>query len=431
MSEGSTEPGLRWGAVAIGLLAVGWGAGLGVRPVLAYGLVHTAALALLWLYPRRSLRQVRLERRAPPTACEEDAVSVRLDLHNEGPLPLFAPEVEDLFTPDAAPRRRAVAAAWVPGRARVAARYGGRCEGRRGEYVIGPGALEVTCPLGLFGARRLLLGRATLTVLPTLERIPLPPLRGVGRAPRAGASPRRQPGDGERALAVREYRAGDPLRRVHWATTARRGKLSLIEPERELARRVTIALDLSRASLRGLGRQATVEVAVRAAAALAAALLRAGDRVGLVAHERAPILIPPGRGAGQLCRLLEVLAVVRPRGERPLRDLVRELAVTLRSGETAALFVADVDADAPALLEAVEAMRGRALEVVAVLLDPRTFPRLTEPAQAPRSVEEVAEALRRRGATVYVARAGEALAETFLHPWQGRRRVRLTRAALR
>ena len=55
--------------------------------------------------------------------------------------------------------------------------------------------------------------------------------------------------------------------------------MTILEYERNLTRQLGIFIDLSRESLRGLGRQSTVEVAVRVAAAVAGQTLNAGGRV--------------------------------------------------------------------------------------------------------------------------------------------------------
>lgn len=433
MNEAADERALRWAAAGVALLALGWGLALGNRPVLAYGLVHLATLVGLWAYPRLAVRSVRVTRRAPPSACEDDEVEVRLTLVHRGRLPLLAPELEDVFAPDASPRRRAVAAGFLPGRARSEARYLGRCFSRRGVYVLGPARVRLTCPVGLFAVSRSDPAPcAPFTVYPAVEPVAPPPTRGAGRAPRAGGRTRREAGGVEQPLGVRDYRPGDALRRIHWPTTARRGRLSLVEHERELGRRVTIALDLSRASLRGLGRQATLEVSIRTGAALAAALLRAGERVGLVAHEAAPVVVPPGQGGRHLCRLLEALTEVRARGVRPLSALAAELARSAAPGETVLLVVADVERDGPALLEPAAAMQARGIDLAAVLLDPAGFPRLEAPAPGPvTSIAELAEALEQRGAPVYVVHAGAPLAEALRHPWSGRPRLRIGPEALR
>jgi uncharacterized protein (DUF58 family) len=427
-----TTRGLRWGAIGIGLLAVLWGASLGVRPVLAYGLAQLAVLALLWYYPRRARADVSLERTMTRGACEEDEVPVRFALVNRGRLPLFVPEVADDFSPDKVPRRVAHVFPLLLGESAAVATYRGNCYAKRGNYLVGPAVLHVSCPLGLFGATVSERRPARLTVYPALERIS-EQVVGVGLVSGFGGRARLDVGDGDLTLAVREYRPGDSLRRVHWPSCARRGRLTILEYERQLSRRLEIFVDQARGALRGLGRQSTLEVSVRIAAALAGRALSQGDRVSLHARGADVLHVPPGRGDAQLCRILAELAPLKPDGTLPLSEVLRVRATSLSRGQSVALIVADVEQDGLAVLELSGELAARGCHVIAILLDPASFPLLVEAPQAegsPPTVHDLAEGFLAQGASVYPIRSGQALAEAFLHPYAGRARLRITQEML-
>lgn len=431
MSGRGGERGLVLGALAVGLLAVAWGVGLGVRPALAYGVAQLAVLLALWLYPRLALARVSVRRDQPGSACEEELVRVRFRVSNASPLPLLCPEVVDRFVPDKVPLRHARVFPWLPGWSQVDVQYDGRCFTRRGEFAIGPAAVHLRCPLGLFGASREVGAPAPLVVYPAIE--PLPPTlpqSGTSRAPSAHGGGLREAGEGGLPLGVREYRPGDALRRVHWPTTARRGRLSILEHERQVARGVAVFLDLSRATLRGLGRQSTLEVAVRLAAAVSAAYLTQGDRVALHGQGTEPVHVPAAGGRAQLARVLEALARVRPEGELPLAELVRARAADLDAGQLVWLIVADLERDAGPCVDVLAALRARGCRAVAALLDPAAFPRLWGAPQRELELAVAADMFLAEGATVYAVRPGEALAEALAAPYAGRRYVRLTREML-
>src|SRR5918912_409029 len=88
-------------------------------------------------------------------------------------------------------------------------------------------------------------------------------------------------GEGMDFHGVREWRQGDPLRRVHWPTTARTGRLSVVEFERAFQQDLVIALDLRRGSEYGEGRETTLEYAVKTAATLIDATLAESGAVTL------------------------------------------------------------------------------------------------------------------------------------------------------
>ncbi|WP_018683252.1 DUF58 domain-containing protein [Actinokineospora enzanensis] len=194
------------------------------------------------------------------------------------------------------------------------------------------------------------------TVLPPvlpLEPGPLPPraagLVGAHRSPRAG--------DGTELRTVRPFRPGDRLRRIDWRVTLRAGAATgdplgtphVRERHAEADADLLLALD-SRAdptatladwslSEPGIATRpgGSLDIAVRAVAALAAACLRQGDRVGLVDLGRPHLGLPPGVGHRQLLRIRhQLVACCRtagwaPRPLLPTRRLPRGAVVVLLS----------------------------------------------------------------------------------------------------
>jgi len=112
-----------------------------------------------------------------------------------------------------------------------------------------------------------------------------------------------RPGGGEELLSIREFRAGDDVRRVSWKATAKAQKLMVKELAEERPRSVNIILD-DIAPFDGRA----FERAVSYAASFAYKLLDEGYYVGLVTAAKR---LPYGSGMEQLYKILDVLAVVR------------------------------------------------------------------------------------------------------------------------
>ncbi|WP_026425035.1 DUF58 domain-containing protein [Actinokineospora inagensis] len=217
------------------------------------------------------------------------------------------------------------------------------------------------------------------TVLP-----PVAPLTPGRLPPRAsglvGVHRSRRPGDGVEQRAVRPFQPGDRLRRVDWRVTLRAtaatgeplGALHVRERHAEVDADLVIALD-SRADVdANLGDWSTsapvavrpggcLDVAVRAAAALAAGYLRQGDRVGLVDLGRPQLSLPPGVGHRQLIRIRhQLVACCRSAGWAPrpvLRGVPAGAVVVLLSP-----FLDDVTVDL-----AIRAARGHLVIAVDTL----------------------------------------------------------------
>ena len=115
----------------------------------------------------------------------------------------------------------------------------------------------------------------------------------------------RTAGEGLEFAGIRPYSSGDRVRRVHWRTSLRRQQLYVTDYYRERNADIIILLD----TLVSLGNpQAnTLDVSVRAAAALAAHYLYHKDRVGLIHYGGVCTWIPPATGQLQLYRLLDAL----------------------------------------------------------------------------------------------------------------------------
>ena len=101
---------------------------------------------------------------------------------------------------------------------------------------------------------------------------------------------------------LRELRAGDDPRDIHWRTSARRNRLFVREFEEETGRSVVIVLETAVDT-----DEVTFESAVSYAASVAVLLLRQGLRVGLLAGST---FIPPdGGNVGAILRCLALVSM--------------------------------------------------------------------------------------------------------------------------
>ncbi|HEU0129640.1 MAG TPA: DUF58 domain-containing protein [Mycobacteriales bacterium] len=149
---------------------------------------------------------------------------------------------------------------------------------RWGVYEIGP-AIVTTYAAGRLLGGSVTTGTETLRVLPREEEFRAPESHPFTRA-LAGAHPARVSGAGIEPVSVREFHPGDPLRRVNWRVTARTGELHVTEQRPE--RNAELVLFLDTFVDRGPEGETSLDVGVRAAAAIADHYLASMDRVGVV-----------------------------------------------------------------------------------------------------------------------------------------------------
>lgn len=328
---------------------------------------------------------------APSSAGQDDAVEVAV--HVDGGA---GAEVAVVRLPDGVvvPQGRTVAVALGPdGTRRLVARarptsWGRVTVARPDLLVVGRDGLVVHGPAAATERRT--------SVLPSLARVPpvvLPP-RPAGLV---GAHRTRRPGEGSDLLDVREFAPGDRIRRVDWRVSARTGRLHVrrtaVDVDADVVLCLDTRMDLSAdagawAQPPGPGPRGAVlpgsslDVAVRAAASVAAAHLRHGDRVALVDLTRPRMSVRPGSGRRQLLRIRRRLS------EMGVHASARRLL--LRPGvvpSAATVVVLSPLLDEP-VADLVASLRRRGGDVVAldVLPDPLRPPRDAAQALALRLV---------------------------------------------
>ncbi|MBA2609662.1 MAG: DUF58 domain-containing protein [Actinobacteria bacterium] len=193
---------------------------------------------------------------------------------------------------------------------------GGRAEAafrlptdRRGVFTLGALIVERSDIFGLVSRKTEAAPAAKLTVFPRVDDVTS--LEGVGVAdPIAEATgPRRVGATGGDFFALTEYEQGDDLRRVHWPSVARTGRLMIRQEETPWRGRTTVVVDL-RDEVHDAD---SFEDVLSAAASV---LLAGGSRNGLV---RLVTTGPfdSGFGAGRvfLDHLLEILALANPQDD--------------------------------------------------------------------------------------------------------------------
>jgi uncharacterized protein (DUF58 family) len=168
--------------------------------------------------------------------------------------------------------------------------------------------------------------------------------------------------DPSRVVGVRDYRTDDPFRSIHWKATARQGKLQVRVPEPTTALRLGIFVNLDTFDHYWEGLD--LELSERAIVA-AASLARWADRAryavgvyanGLIAGSDQALRVPPGRGVGQLPRILEGLAKVSPFSTVPFARVVAAEAPRFPYGATFAIVTSRMpDALAGVLLQLLRA----------------------------------------------------------------------------
>ncbi len=242
---------------------------------------------------------------------------------------------------------------------------------KRGLHQIGPVVIRSGDIFGFFTNRLALPTTDRILVYPRvvdLESLALPSREPIGEL----RARRNLLVDPSRVVGVREYRPEDPFRSIHWKATARQGTLQVrvAEPVTALRLGIFVNLDTFDHYWEGLDLELAERIIV-AAASLAVWGDRSGFAVGmyangLVAGSDQALRVPPGRGQGQVPRLLEGLAMVSPFSTLPFAAVLAAEGRRLPYGSTAVVVTSRCsDALAGVLLQLLDANR----QVVLIPLD--------------------------------------------------------------
>lgn len=338
-----------WFYIAAVLILVGV-AGRDARTV-AFGAVVLLAGAASRLWSRYALARVRYSRELPARrAFAGETIEIRFTLSNLKPLPVpwievrdsvpDAMPVEDAPTrpgagPEAALLTRSTALAWYE---RVRWRHRFHCR-QRGFFQFGPVNFRSGDIFGFFPSSEELWTIDRFAVLPrllTLREIGLPSRRPFGEA-RSGSPIFEDP---SLIVGVRDYRPGDPWKRIDWKATARRQALQsrVYDPASTLTMLVALGVSTLEHPWEGYD-PLLLERAVTVAGSIARYAEEKRYACGLAANCTFPnadrtIWIPPSRATGQLLRILEALAMVSPFVLAPLEEVLQRQSARLPFGST-------------------------------------------------------------------------------------------------
>lgn len=245
---------------------------------------------------------------------------------------------------------------------------------RRGERHPAGVTIRSEGPLGIAARQRTRRVDGSLRVLPAFGSRRLLPGKLSRLRELDGAVAALVRGPGSEFDSLREYVVGDDPRSIDWRATARRTDLVVRTWRPERDRQVLLLLDTGRTAAGRVAGAPRFEAALDAALLLAALSRRAGDRVGLLAHDQEV------RASVDMTRAGDVLpAVMRATaGLEPLlveTDVAAVVAAVLRRLRRRSLVVwftalepAVVETE---LLPRIGALTRRHIVLVAAVSDPR------------------------------------------------------------
>jgi uncharacterized protein (DUF58 family) len=317
-----------------------------------------------WAVPH-ALNQLRLRRKFTDHAFHGETVTICIQWHNRGRLPLPWVEFSESIPPGlriGEPVQQVITLA-----SRQEREFSYQVQaGRRGYYCLGPLRLTTGDLFGLVSSKTGYLEPNYLTVYPriiSLTRLGLPSRLPFGTI----ASRQRLFEDPARPMGVRDYHAGDSQRHINWKVSAHTDRLLVKRFQPAISLETAILLNLHMADYQQRDWRYHTEWAIVTASSLAAHLIeqrqptglitngidplqRSGDDVELQFHEDSgrliqqvsdgstarfmPPPIPPRNGREHLMKILERLARIESEKTIPFNQWAVTACLNLSWGVT-------------------------------------------------------------------------------------------------
>lgn len=333
-------------------------------------------LLIAYVWSRLSLQRLGLTRSLSIDRVRAgESVFEELTLSNASLLPKLWVEVRDLSS---LPGHFASHVVHLPSRGSVSWQVTTRCE-KRGRFQLGPVDVTSGDPLGLFATKRYIPVRHELVVYPIrldISQIHLPAANMAGGV----VLNRRSAISSPTISGLREYAPGDPLNRISWAATARRGMMMVKEFDPDPTSDLWIMIDLNESGVRQIAPQvgpddsgvirpaldSTEEYLIALGGSLAERALEDGRKVGLIINRSMPIRLLADNTQRQWYRIFESLAMAQAFGSRSLEEAIS--VESRRFSRTAGLIVLTASAERD-WVAAARSLVMRQVPVGAVIVD--------------------------------------------------------------
>lgn len=259
--------------------------GLFVAPqglVIAAAIAATVALGMIW--PWLGLRGLSCELQFSQRRGVEGQVSpVEVVIKNRWPFPVWGLAIEDgFFLTQDGEDATAIALSGIRGWSKTKFRWNFQ-PGCRGIYPHNTVKIATEFPFGVWKARSEIETTGELIVWPKTTVLEPAMLADGANRSLLRPSDKRSGNEGDR-IGVRAYREGDSLRFVHWAQTAKCGRLIVSERQGPAQSSAVIAIDSDPDIAQGAGSHSSFETAIRIAASLCEQLTRQNVNVQVTAN---------------------------------------------------------------------------------------------------------------------------------------------------
>lgn len=299
-----------------------------------------------------SINNIDCVRKVSSCGYEEENLNVKVIFSNKGSFKEDFIKVSDFFQPDIYNPKKEFFIEEFHGNQKLDFSYDGRCL-KRGVYTLGPCILEKSDFFGFFKKEKRLYPESKLAVFPRPFKVNFFPLGLRTSAPRYGDMSVRRAGDYEEFYGVREYSKESGLRKVHWPLSAKHDKLMVRHFEQSSTYMGTLILNLKEEDNLGLGKDTTLEYAIKIAVSVSKHLIEKGGAIQLLAYQDKPILSAFGKSREHFVKISEISAGLQPHSRLDFSASLARLSPLIPPSSSLIVFILDKDTQSQALLNSL------------------------------------------------------------------------------
>lgn len=312
--------------------------------------------------PVAVVRKIEVNRHVPQVGRVGDSIDVALELVNPTGSTKTGITGQDKFlfqTPFVVERIAPHSSTTVPYQLRLL---------RRGVYKEGVVRIASAFPFGVGRVKREANVSSDLIVHPPWTALSGFPLLEAASSPNEPIHDRRRKGSGLEFFGIREHRAGDSLRHVHWKSTARTGRLLVREYEEQPSSRLGVWIDSGPTV--GDEPHTAFEDAVSCAASLVLYGLDVGHPAQLFCDTRKGLqhLFEPGRSD-----TLDWLAGLEAEGRTGLSRLAEDMIGEVHQRSTHVLLFPTTARSVEDVPGAISVLQGSSARVIAVAFSAASY----------------------------------------------------------
>lgn len=351
-------------------LIIGLKISLGFFHFFFYFLVSIVAINFLLLILEYFGIRLHLVRRIINRAQEDEILEIETLLRNDGLLSAFNLILEDnLSCASPLETKKSLLIEYLRPGSFIKERYNCTCP-QRGKYKIGPLTVYFFDLLGLFFLKKTYHIYSELYVYPRIFKIKKFPNLIKGIPPWFGLQTSRVSADEDEFFGIREYKAGDPIKKIHWVSCARKNQLIVKQFQRQTFFRATIVFNLTQDKNFGEGKERISEYTIRIAASVAKYLIERDVSLELIANTGQMVHIPFNKGPRQLEDIFRFLACSKVESKVSLGEVFEAFSRGIPNDTTLIVIMLDKDWQNLAIMLPLEK---RNISLIPLILISSTF----------------------------------------------------------